>query len=399
MTIDSPAPITPQASGPAPNLALVLSGGGALAAYQVGFLSGICQQIPQFTAPILTGVSAGAINAVGLAALPGSFAQRVETLRSAWSSMQVEDVFRVDSRDLSLRALRWGMRLVSGGKPSPKPRSLLDNTPLRGTLSRLYDLRHDGLHGIDQHLRSGSLRAVAVTGSRIRTEESVTWVQGAELYGWARAHRVGIHCALNLDHVMASAALPWLFPAVQIEGEWYCDGGIRLTAPLSPAVHLGADHILAISIRPSSAEQGRPLRADYPPPADLAGMLLSSVFLDQLDGDALRAQRINDLLVKLPPHQRNGMRPVRVLLVRPSCNLDELANRYEPQLPTAFRFLLRGLGTKESSRNDFLSLLMFQSDYLQHLCEIGAADARAREAELRQFFGLAETSSAIGEDR
>jgi NTE family protein len=189
--------------------------------------------------------------------------------------------------------------------------------------------------------------------------------------------------------VVASSALPFLFPAVEIEGAWYGDGGIRLTAPLSPAVHLGARRILAVSTRyaPTGREAERPAIVDYPPPAQVAGVLYNAIFLDQLDSDAYQMRQINKLVEKLPQEDRDGLRHIDLLMLRPSIDLGRLANEYEPDLPRALRFLTRGLGTKETRSNDMLSLVMFQSDYVRRLVELGEADAAARIRDIRQFLG------------
>jgi NTE family protein len=194
---------------------------------------------------------------------------------------------------------------------------------------------------------------------------------------------------MRVDHVMASAALPFFFPAVAIDGSWYGDGGIRLTAPLSPAVHLGAKQIIAVTTRyaGSRAEADRPAVVGYPPPAQVAGVLLNAIFLDLLDGDALHMQQINDLLTRLPEGQYDNLRHIDLLVLRPSEDLGRLANAYEPELPRAFRFLTRGLGTRETRSNDLLSLVMFQSDYITRLIDMGEADAAARLSDIKRFLG------------
>jgi NTE family protein len=209
---------------------------------------------------------------------------------------------------------------------------------------------------------------------------------------WERPHRKSISCQLGVEHVMASAALPFFFPAIEVDGNWYGDGGIRLTAPLSPAVHLGAKRIIAISTRyaRSRDEADRPAIRDYPPPAQVAGVLYNAIFLDQLDGDALELRRINRLIERLPESQRDGLRPIDLLLLRPSVDLGRLANEYEPELPRPFRFLTRGLGTRETRSNDILSLVMFQGDYVRRLIDLGEADAVARIEEIRRFLEAAD---------
>jgi NTE family protein len=372
-------------------LALVLSGGGARAAYQVGFLRVLARECPDIVPGILTGVSAGGINAAYLASLEGLFAEKIASLTNVWAGLSIEDVFRVDVRDLASRTLRWGSRLTSGGtSPLPAAKSLVDTAPLRLLLDRVLQADDGELTGISRNLQAESLRAVALTASNYTTGQSITWVQTRDDCGietWERPQRKSYTCPLRVDHVMASSALPFFFPAIDVEGQWYGDGGIRLTAPLSPAVHLGARRIIAVSTRyaRSREEADRPMVAGYPPPAQVAGVLLNAIFLDQLDGDALHMQRINDLVGRLPPERRDGLRQIDLLVLRPSEDLGRLANAYEPRLPRAFRFLTRGLGTRETRSNDLLSLVMFQSDYITHLIEMGEADAMAKISEIKRF--------------
>ena len=202
---------------------------------------------------------------------------------------------------------------------------------------------------------------------------------------------------LSVDHVMASAALPIFFPAIRIGNQWYGDGGIRLAAPLSPALHLGADRVLAISTRydRTQAESDTPSIIGYPPPAQVLGLLMNAVFLDLVDQDVVRLQRLNDLLEPLPPEKRGGLRPIGILVIRPSRDLGKLAAEFEPQLPRAFRFMTRGLGTRETRSPDILSMLMFQHDYLTHLMEIGEADADARADDIEAFLAEDEVR-AVG---
>jgi NTE family protein len=376
-----------------PDLALVLGGGGARAAYQVGFLRVLAREVPGTLPGILTGVSAGAINAAYLATRQEPFPEKVQKLVDLWASLRITDVFRVDVPDLSWRVVRWGARLVSGGRPTlPTARSLVDTAPLRDLLGQRLAADDGRLTGIVRSLRDGWLSAIALTGSNYTTGQSVTWVQSQEdphVASWQRPQRRSQWCTLRIDHVMASAALPFFFPAIEVDGEWYGDGGIRLTAPLSPAVHLGARRIIAIATRypRSRQEADRPAVSGYPPPVQVAGVLLNAIFLDQLDADALRMQQINELAAELPEAARHGLRQIDLLVLRPSLDLGRLANEFEPELPRPFRFLTRGLGTRETRSNDLLSLVMFQSDYVRRLIEVGEADAKARVAEIRQFLG------------
>lgn len=373
---------------PSSPLALVMSGGGARAAYQVGFLRSLARAAPELEIPVLTGVSAGAINAIYLANHSGSLARKVDALVDLWSHLTAEQVFRVDTGSLARNVLGVGLKLVSGGaKVAPRSHAFVDTAPLWSLLGRVLDARDGKFPGIDVNLKSGRLRAVAITTSSYSTGQSITWVQGENIELWERAHRKSVHTELELSHVMASTALPILFPAVQIAGQWYGDGGIRLTAPFSTAIHLGADRVIAISTRygRTRAEADRPAIEGYPPPAQVIGVLFNAIFLDLFDADALAVERVNRMIECVPESERRGLRPVKLLLLRPSRDLGQLANAYEARLPRAFRFLTRGLGTKETRANDMLSLVMFQSDYLQRLIELGEADGDARRAEVEAF--------------
>jgi len=374
-------------------LALVLSGGGARAAYQVGVLRILSREFPEVVPDILTGVSAGGINAAFLAARSETYQQKIDELAEMWSNLRIDEVFRVDSHDLAWRAFRWGGRLLSGGKSPLRPsKSMVDTQPLREVLERELHTPTGPIDGIGQSLRDGWLRAFALTGSSYTTGQSITWVQTRDdcpMPGWERPMRKSCMCSVRIDHVMASAALPFLFPAIEVDGAWYGDGGIRLTQPLSPAIHLGAKKIIAVTTRyaKSREEADRPSITAYPPPAQVAGVLFNAIFLDQLDGDAMELRQINSLIENQPEERRQGLRPIELLVLRPSEDLGRLANAYEVDLPKGFRFFTRGLGTRETRSNDMLSLVMFQTDYVKRLIELGEADALAKRRDIEQFLG------------
>lgn len=376
-------------------LALVMSGGGARAAYQVGMLRWLARRHPDLHIPILTGVSAGAINAAFLASHPDDFRTRVEKLADLWSHLTAEEVFRVDGLSLAHNVLRLGLKLVSGGAMvAPRSHAAVDTKPLWRLLERALDGQGDELPGIEANLRRGALKAVAITTSSYTTGQSITWVQGCGIPQWERAHRKSIDAKLGVRHVMASAALPIFFPAIEIDGQWFGDGGIRLTAPLAPAVHLGADRIIAISTRypRTRVEADQPAVNGYPPPAQIVGVLFNAIFLDLFDADALAMERLNTMMEALPPELRRDYRTIKLIVLRPSHDLGKLANEYEARLPGAFRFMTRGLGTRETRSNDLLSLLMFQPDYLTRLIELGEADAEVRRDELE---GLLEGTQLL----
>src|SRR5690606_23264276 len=226
--------------------------------------------------------------------------EAIDRLSEIWRDLRTEDVFRVDPGDLTSRVTRWGVRLVSGGAPgAPRARSLLDTEPLRQLLIRRFNPDEEGkFPSIVRNLAEGRLHALALTASSYTTGHSVTWVQdiaGCSVLTGEEPERRSAESSLGVNHVMASSALPFFFPAVEIDGEWYGDGGIRLTAPLSPAIHLGARKIIAISTRHlrTGEEAAAPTVSAYPPPAQVAGVLLNAIFLDLLDTDALRLQQIN----------------------------------------------------------------------------------------------------------
>jgi len=382
---------------PAPergDLALVLSGGGARAAYQVGLLRCLARRHPDLSVQILTGVSAGAINVSMLAAHEGTFAEAVERLYDLWANLEAEDVFRADKGSLLRQMASWSARLVSGGSGvGRRAQGLVDTAPLRELLTRALHPNEAGvLPGIDAKLRQGSLgaeglKAVAVTTLNYATGQTVTWVQGRDIRNWERNNRRSRQTRLRVDHVMASSALPLAFPAVKIDRDWHGDGGVRLSAPLSPALHLGARRILAVSTRyqRTAEEQERPETTGYPPPAQVAGQLMKAIFLDVLDDDVTRMERFNNLVRRIPEEERDGMRLIDIVALRPSVDLGTLASEYEPRLPGFFRYLTRSLGTKDTKSPDFLSLLMFQRDYLKRVIEIGEADAEARVEEIEEL--------------
>ena len=294
---------------------------------------------------------------------------------------------------------RWGRQILSGGKAStPTVRGLLDTQPLREYLTDTMHAVGGELTGIRYNLRMGRLKAAALSTTNYSTGQTILWVQGQGVEEWERPNRRSKLTTLTVEHVLASAALPLVFPAVRIGQHWFGDGGIRLIAPLSPALHLGAERILAISTRRdrSIPEADKATVTGYPPPVQVAGVMMNSVFLDLLDEDGQRLDRINQLLAGLEPEARMGMRLVRRLTMRPSVDLGRLANKYEPQLPKAFRFLTRGLGTKQTEAPDFLSLIMFQPDYLAELIRVGEADAEAREDDWRPFWSPLGRTRAMG---
>ena len=379
------------------DLAIVLSGGGARSAYQVGVVRCLARNLPHLRFPIITGVSAGAINAAFYAAHPGPLLEAANSLCDLWCALQVENIFRVDTPSLARNFTRWASRLVAGSAAmAPEVRGLVDTRPLYATLQRASATVDGEIIGIQRNLERGRLKAVALTALNYSTGQTVTWVQGGHIDPWSQPQRRSAYARISVDHIMASSALPLFFPAVRLGDDWYGDGGVRLSAPLAPALRLGASRILAISPRydPSFEEAERTKTHGYPPPAQILGHMLDAVFLDVLDEDVRRLKSLNPLIAKLPPEERNGLRPVDIRVLRPSRDLGQLASQYEPRLPPAFRYLTRSLGTKETDSSDFLSMLMFQPDYLQKLIEIGEEDAEARLPAIRDLVGESPSASS-----
>jgi NTE family protein len=370
------------------DLAIVLTGGGARAAYQVGFLRCIARRMPDMRFPIITGVSAGAINAAYLASHAGTTEEAVDGLSKLWSDLTIEQVFEADSFSLFKHVLRWGGALLSGGRGlGGRVKGLVETEPLRRFLHGCLTTEGDEIVGIADNCDRGWLKAVALTTLDYATGRTVTWVQGREIDNWERSYRRSQATRMTVEHVMASASLPLFFPAVQLGDHWYGDGGIRLSAPLSPALHLGARRILAISTRydRSNREADIPATAGYPPPAQIVGNLMNAVFLDLLDQDLERAETFNELLTMIPPEQRGDRKLVDVRVLRPSQDLGRLSAEFEPQLPKTFRFLTRGLGTRKTTSPDYLGWIMFEPGYLRQLIEIGEADAEKNFDEIAQF--------------
>jgi NTE family protein len=370
----------------------MLGGGGARGAYQAGVLRAIARRYPALRLPILSGISAGAVNTTFLAAQAAPLPEATEQLVHLWLSLTPDQVYNVQALPLLTNMGRWGMRLVGGGGGDQREptRGLLDTNPLRLFLQRAMPHDADGaLPGIQHNIRTGRLDAVALSATSYTTGQSVTWVQGRNVALWQRPSRRSELASITVEHVMASSSLPMLFPAVRVGREWYGDGGVRLTAPLSPALHLGATRILTVATRYSRSreEADRPLTDGYPPPAQVLSVLYNAIFLDLIDEDILRLERMNRLIDELPPSDREGMRLVEILVLRPSRDLGKLAGEFEPKLPKAFRYLTRGLGTRRTASPDILSLLMFQIDYLRALIELGEGDVEANKDRIDAFLG------------
>jgi NTE family protein len=374
-----------------PRAGLVLTGGGARAAYQVGVIKAVRDILGNPVRnpfPIVCGTSAGAINAASLAAFADDFTRAVGKLLEFWEHMRCEHIYRTDGFNIFKSGARWlgAMMLLSRHNPV----SLLDNAPLRQLLER-----HLPMERIQQHLDSGALYAVCVTASGYTSGQSVSFFQGGSgLEGWERNQRIGAAVSLKIDYLLASAALPFLFPAVKVHREYFGDGSMRQIAPVSPALHLGADRVLIVGTGRQTMDQARARSNVYPSLAQVAGHALNSIFLDSLMVDIERLERINRTVKLIPPEalSESGvqLRPIKVLYITPSQPLERIAARFLHELPTSVRFILRPTGALNRSGSNLASYLLFEQSFCRALIDLGYQDTVSREAEVRDFFDYSE---------
>lgn len=370
--------------------ALVLPGGGARGAFQVGVLKALAELLPKGTPNpfgIISGTSAGAVNSVVLASKARRFKMAVAELERVWAAFRCHHVYRTDHLTMLKSSLHWMLAIVFGGLVGGLPRSLLDNAPLRSLLSRNVRFPR-----IETAVEQGWLEAVAVTAAGYGSARSVAFFEAGDRHAeWSRTRRIGRSTRLNLDHVMASVAVPMIFPQVQIGGEYYGDGAMRQATPLSPAVHLGADRILVIGIRDETADPAPDQQHpdSYPSFGQIAGYMLDTLFMDGLYSDLERLTRVNQLIDAVPPGldrgEFSGMRPIDTMLVVPSEDLRVVAERYRGELPFAIRALLRGVGGKPRGASRLLSFLLFERAYTQELIRLGYRDAMRVKDQLLAF--------------
>jgi len=371
--------------------ALILTGGGARAAYQAGVLAAISEIIPDPTRnpfDIYCGTSAGAINAATLACQAENFRAAVDNLLNVWRSMRAGHVYRADPLGIGISGARWLSSLALGWLFRNPPRSLLDNEPLRHMLERNLDFA-----GIDRAIASGALHAVSISASGYESGESVSFFQAKScVEPWRRTQRIGSRVRIGVDHLLASSAIPFVFPATKIHREYFGDGSMRQLAPISPAIHLGAEKVLVIGAGRMTEKQPRTRSAGYPTLAQIAGHTLSSIFLDGLAMDIERMQRVNVTLSKIPEDLRrqNGinLRPIRTLIIAPSQRLDHLASKYAKALPWSVKALLTGIGAMNKRGGALTSYLLFEQPYTRALIEMGYHDTMEQANEVREFLDL-----------
>ncbi|MDE2345523.1 MAG: patatin-like phospholipase family protein [Gammaproteobacteria bacterium] len=375
-------------SGRGRKLGLVLPGGGARAAYQAGVLSAIAELLPSNAAnpfPIITGTSAGAINAAFIATNAGHFSRGVEQLAGVWKHIHSDQVFRTDSLTILRNAMYWLLALINTNFAHNRPLVLLDNSPLRRLLEQ-----HIVFARMSELIDGGSLEALAITCSGYTSARAVTFYQGRTgLMPWQRTRRLGQPAELRLDHIMASVSLPALFPAVRIDREYFGDGSLRQAAPLSPAVHLGANRLLVIGVRdeqpnrlPDETEQ-----ITYPPLGQIAGYLLDVIFSDRIYTDLERLQRINATIAHMSRQEleEQPLRSIDTLVIVPSDDIREIARRHMRELPSSMRLLLRAMGGLHKSGSQLLSYLLFEAGYCQELTQLGRKDGLAQADKIIRF--------------
>ncbi len=355
--------------------ALVLPGGGARGAYQVGVLKALAEVLPgpAIPFPIVSGISAGAINAGVIASHAEDFSRGAAQLDHFWGNLRCEQVYRTGWLHNLKSGLHWLSAMTLGGLGVANPRSLFNNDPLARLLASQLDT-----DGIARSLACGALDSLMVTASGYATNRAVTFFQAAdEDAGWQSLRRLGRPCAIDHRHLLASTALPLLFPAQRIGHEYYGDGGMRQTAPLKPALHRGADRLLIIGTRDELPDPEPDAPMGYPSLGDIGGHLLDVIFMDHITSDLDRLERINSLLASLPTgcEPPPDVRPIKHLLIRPSSDLREIAARHAHRVPTSVRTLLKGMGAWGSGR--MAGFVLFEAEFCRELIDLGYRDGLA----------------------
>lgn len=379
--------------------ALILSGGGARAAYQVGVLKAIAELLPKEAGnpfPIICGTSAGAINTAALAIYGKNFSQAVTLLLRVWANFRVHHVFRTDFMGVLKNSARWlgSLFRASLGQGISRPVSLFDRAPLQSLLEK-----HLPCERIALSISEGIVESVCITASSYGSGKSISFYHSAsDTQQWSRARRLGLPSEITNLHLMASSAIPLVFSAIKLGKDYFGDGSMRQTAPMSPAIHLGADNLLVIGVASKPQYNGDDEDSVYPSFAQIGGHILNSIFIDNMEADLERLQRINNTLQLIPSHHLEegglSLRPVSVLAINPSQDLQQIAAKHLMSLPRGLRFLLRMLGAYGTKGSSLVSYLMFEKDYCRELIGLGYTDAMARRQELIEFLGLEKNTAS-----
>lgn len=370
--------------------ALILTGGGARAAYQVGVLKAIAEFLPRNARcpfPIICGTSAGALNAATLAVNAGNFRKGVQYLTNTWRNFHAYQIYRTDVVGVFNNSMLWLAGVVFNmiGINKLSKVSLLDNSPLTELLEEMLPCEK-----IQDSIDAGFLHALSITASGYGSGQSVSFYQGVkQLVPWRRRGRVGIPMQIENKHLLASSALPFIFPATLINREYFGDGSMRQTAPISPALHLGATRVLIIGVS-MNGDHGNYDRADigqYPSLASIAGHTLNSIFLDSMEADLERLKKINDLVAIMPEEMRvrAEIRHVDALIILPSQPIDKIAERHATELPWTIRLLLRLIGARQQSGGTLVSYLLSEKKFCSALIDLGYQDALKRRDEIMTF--------------